>query len=82
MARLLLFVTLILGIYSILHLLLKDMPQRKRGPRREAGIEELVQDPFCQTYIPKESALRRRVGGRDYYFCGEKCMKSYFEKER
>jgi len=82
MARLILFIILVLTLYAILHLLIKDMPSRKKSPRKETEMEELVQDPSCQTYIPKQSAIRRRVSGRDCYFCSEKCMKNYLERER
>ena len=30
---------------------------------REPEPEELVQDPYCQTYIPRESAIRKRSAG-------------------
>jgi YHS domain-containing protein len=42
--------------------------------------EELVQDPYCQTYIPKESALRKKIDGRMLYFCNQECLKNYLNK--
>lgn len=49
-------------------------PGQKVEPRPEVGsIDEMVQDPFCKTYIPKRTALRRVVAGREYFFCSESC---------
>jgi YHS domain-containing protein len=81
MSRLFLFLVLVLALYGTLHLLIKDMPSRKRTLRKERDLEELVQDPCCQIYIPKQSAIRRSVSGRDCYFCSETCLKSYLEKK-
>jgi YHS domain-containing protein len=48
---------------------------------RKQDPEELVQDPYCQTYIPKQSALKKKVEGQVQYFCSEKCMKSFIPKK-
>ena len=37
------------------------------GPARIAG--ELVKDPVCATYIPRESAIAARVAGETRYYC-------------
>jgi YHS domain-containing protein len=47
---------------------------------REAEPEELVQDPYCQTYIPKGSAVKKRIAGKDCYFCNSECLRKYLEK--
>lgn len=43
-------------------------------------IEELVQDPQCQTYLPKSDALRARIAGEEFYFCSEKCRDDYLNR--
>jgi len=47
---------------------------RNRG-RQEP--EELVQDPVCQTFIPRREALKAQKDGRDYFFCSEGCLKRF-----
>jgi YHS domain-containing protein len=49
--------------------------------KRKDEVEELVQDPYCQTYIPKRSALRKRLFGRNYYFCKKECLEKFIQNE-
>ena len=37
----------------------------------------LVQDPVCQTFIPRQEALKLTKDGRDYFFCSEGCLKRF-----
>jgi len=50
--------------------------KRHRTPSASAD-KELVQDPQCQTYIPKETALRATIDGKVYYFCSQKCLDEF-----
>lgn len=43
---------------------------------------ELVKDPYCQTYIPVDTAFRARIGGKDLFFCSEACMNRYLQENR
>jgi uncharacterized protein len=77
--RLLIF----LGLLILLYYLVKGwiFPsksgriERARGQRELAG--EMVKDPSCETYIPKESAIRARIDGKDYYFCSKECLRKF-----
>ena len=80
MLRFILFILLFLILYYILHLLIKDMPSLRKKMNRGSEPEELVQDPYCQTYIPKRSAVKKKIAGRLYYFCNQECMKNYVKK--
>jgi len=81
MFRFILFILLLLILYHVLHFLIKDMPSIRKTMDRKSEPEELVQDLCCQTYIPKRSALKKRVAGRDYYFCSRECLKRYLKRE-
>ena len=41
------------------------------GRAKIAG--ELVRDPVCGTYVPRDAALAARVGGETRYFCSTAC---------
>jgi YHS domain-containing protein len=42
--------------------------------------DEMVQDPYCKTYVPKRDGLRTRVGGEVLYFCSETCRDRYIDE--
>ena len=79
MARLILYALFFLFFYFALRLLFKGGVGKKLSTDREREPEELLQDPYCQTYVSKRIAVRRKIAGKDYYFCGEKCLKHYLE---
>jgi len=81
MARYILFVLLLLFLYAILRHLIKDIFLQGKKLNRQLEPEELVQDPYCQTYIQKRTAVRKRVGRRDYYFCDKECLRKFLEQK-
>jgi uncharacterized protein len=44
---------------------------RGGGPAKIAG--ELVKDPLCGTYIPRDTAIAARLGGETRYYCSVTC---------
>jgi YHS domain-containing protein len=82
MIRLLLSVVLLLLLFAILHYLIQDMFKQRRRLNRELEPEELVQDPYCQIYIPLGTAVRKRVAGRDYYFCSKECVRKFLDEKK
>jgi uncharacterized protein len=79
MARLILFIVVIFVLCYGLYFLIKHPSLRKKVNRNDEP-EELVQDPYCQTYVPKGSAVKKRIAGKDYYFCNPGCLRKYLEK--
>jgi YHS domain-containing protein len=82
MIRFFLFILLLLLLYASLHWLMKEILMRRKTGSRQSEPEELVQDPCCQTYIPTGTALRKRVAGRNYYFCSKDCMRKFLEERK
>jgi uncharacterized protein len=37
----------------------------------------LVKDPVCQTFIPRQEALKLTKDGQEYFFCSEGCLKHF-----
>jgi len=79
MARLIFFIVVVFILYYVLHFLIKNPSPRKKVNRRDEP-EELTQDPFCQTYVPKASAVKKRIAGKDCYFRNPECLRKYLEK--
>ena len=56
----------------------------KRRVRQETGrqaspavAEEMVRDPVCKLYLPRNEAIRRKVKGREYFFCSPGCLDKF-----
>jgi len=77
------FIFIIIVIYFLFRVM-KGMlrsPERKQesfntGPKTIQG-GDLVQDPYCLTYIPEKDAYKVSSGGETLYFCSETCFKNY-----
>jgi uncharacterized protein len=71
------------GLFILLYYLVKGWisPSRSSRIERTEGEWELdgemVKDPCCETYIPRDSAIRARIDGRDYYFCSKECLRKF-----
>jgi len=82
MARFTLFIFLLLLLYTSLHWLIKETLVRRKRLNRPTEPEELVQDPCCRTYILKGTAVRKRVAGRNYYFCSKDCVRKFLDETK
>ena len=82
MMRLLYFAAIIWLGYKLVKLIWKpSLPGRGTSSPSAAGSRvlggELVQDPHCGVYVPKETAVRGRDGE---HFCSEACRDAYRTK--
>jgi YHS domain-containing protein len=82
MVRFTLFILLLLVLAASLSRLVKEIFIQRRKLNRPTEAEELVQDPCCQTYIPAGTAVRKRVAGRNYYFCSKDCMRKFLDEKK
>jgi len=46
--------------------------------RRLSGI--MVKDESCNTYLPKEDAIREVIEGKEYFFCSKECRQKFLEE--
>lgn len=74
-----LFRFLIIAILAYLvYLFFRIRRAMKRAAKRAPGGEirgVMVKDEVCNTYVPKEEALREVRDGREVFFCSEECRK-------
>lgn len=77
MSRFLLIIILILLSYYLIKSFIKDISLSKKKSNPKDDSEELVKDPYCEKYIPKSLALKRKINGITHFFCSESCMKNY-----
>jgi YHS domain-containing protein len=55
----------------------KKPPQK---PSSKPGI--MVKDQVCNTYLPKEDAIKEIHKGKEYYFCSEECRNKFLESRK
>jgi hypothetical protein len=79
-ARLIVFAVRVLGVLYLLRLLLRWLASlgRPSVPRAPGGGEpeiagDLVRDRVCNTYLPRERAVRAVVAGQEEHFCSVAC---------
>ena len=41
---------------------------------------QMVQDPVCRVFVPRETAVKEQIGGQPYFFCSRGCATA-FEKQ-
>ena len=56
--------------------------QRYRGDSAPPKGEDLVQDPFCETYIAKSQAYTKEIEGREQFFCSRECCEKYLSERK
>ena len=82
MVRLIVYLFSAIVLYIILKGLLKGISPSRKSFDRRTEPEELVQDPSCETYIPRRLAIKKTVGGIDHYFCSKDCLEKYLRGAR
>lgn len=80
MIRFILFLILIYLLYRIIKGFWGTAKQIHKS-RTTGVIDEMVQDPYCETYIPHREAIRKSIDGKEYFFCSQECADK-FESER
>jgi YHS domain-containing protein len=80
MVRLLIYILLLYVIYSLVKRLLLSAPKDNHKKDSSGMISEMVQDPFCKTYIPRNEAYRAVLGGNEILFCSKECAEKYKTK--
>lgn len=66
--------------YRIVGMLRRGKSDEVKGYRVDSAEpkgEDLVQDPFCKTYVSKSQAYIREIDGRQQYFCSSECCEKY-----
>ena len=45
-------------------------------------VDELIEDPMCNTYIPKREAYVINIDGEPYFFCSRACAHRFLEAQK
>jgi uncharacterized protein len=79
MRQLLLLAIIVALGYLISHLLFpkRRAPGEQGRPVPTAITEEMVRDPVCHLYLPRSEAIRRKIQGREHFFCSPGCLDKF-----
>ncbi len=79
--RFILYALLAYIIYKFIQLY--QVLTRKGGQRRQAKPTSglMVKDEVCNTYLPKEDALKEIAEGKEYFFCSKECRQKFLESK-
>ncbi len=80
--RLIYYLILAWLVYLIIRFF-QNLARRTQSPRPKPRLSGMmVKDEACDTYIPKEEALREVIDGREYFFCSKDCRKKFLEQRK
>ncbi len=69
--------------YLIYKFVMYVLAPRQRTPDRAAGPSGvMVKDEVCNTYLPREDAVKETIGGVDHYFCSQACRGKFLAKKK
>ena len=86
MRRILLLLAALLALFWWVGRLLKSA--RGPGPAQGRSSEEasapqgpMVRDRVCNTFLPRDRALRHEIGGEVHFFCSDACRDRFLAEK-
>ena len=70
----------VLRVFRFFMTLGKRTITTQRPSKKLSGI--MVKDEICQTYLPKEDAIREVRKGKEHFFCSKECQKKSLKEKR
>lgn len=78
LVRLLLWLIVGFLIYTVLQIVKQALLKRPAPPaEKTARGEEMIKDPACGIYVPRNDAVKAEVKGKTHYFCSAACRDLY-----
>jgi len=80
MYRLFLIAALLVLFYYLLRRAIRKL-RNEGGLVGSSGAKapgnQMVQDPVCRVFVPRENAVREEIGGQTYFFCSRGCATAF-----
>lgn len=78
------FLVIGLGIFIVYKLFMGDKQKKSsteaKKTERMAASGEMVKDPVCGTYVPKDADIRVREGEKVHCFCSFECRDKFIKQ--
>jgi len=79
MYRIFLILSLLVVLFFLLRRALRGFKESRIERGTPANRGQMVQDPVCGLFLPRESAIEKTIDGMTHYFCSQDCVAA-FEK--
>lgn len=80
--KIILYALLVYIIYLLIRFF-QTLNKVKKSTRPQKPVSNLmVKDHICNTYLPKEEAIKEIYQGKEYYFCSEACRQKFLEDKK
>lgn len=74
MYRLILIVGLLFVLYILVRRAIRGFKSAHLDDRgMSVDRDQMVQDPVCHTFVPRQIAVVEKIGGQTYCFCSRQC---------
>jgi YHS domain-containing protein len=82
MYRILLIAGLLILFYYLIRRATREIREGNLANKQGCSINrnQMVQDPVCRVFVPREGAVREEIGGQMYFFCSRNCA-NVFQKQ-
>ena len=77
--RLIILIFLVYILYRVLKALF-GAAKSVRDSVSPGTVDEMVQDPYCKTYVPLRDSQKRVVNGREQFFCSRDCADKFMKE--
>jgi len=71
---------------AVIYLILRFFSALNSGQKRVAPLQKtsgvMVKDETCNTYLPKDEAIRELYQGQEYFFCSDACRKKFLQTKK
>lgn len=82
MIRLIYYILIAYVIYIAVRFI-QNLGKRIQAPKPKPRLSGMmVKDEACNTYVPKEEALRDVIDGQEFFFCSKECRKNFLEQKK
>lgn len=78
LVRLVIWGVLAFLLYTLVQMVKQALRKPPASPsEKSARGEEMVLDPECGTYVPRNDAVMTEIAGEKRYFCSEDCRDKF-----
>ncbi len=76
MIKLLVIVGVCIFLYLVVRRALLGF-QGQEVPQLSTKKDQMILDPVCKMYVPRNNAVEELIGGQTYYFCSSNCAQTF-----